>query len=135
LIGDARFGNVAGMNFQTIAASFRWHWMAVIPVAFLLMGCASSAFNWDSRVGTYTWEDAVTELGEPNRVTELEGGVTAAEWIRTRSFSPAAGPDPSPELRGQTVLPDERPGRTAPSKILRLSFTPDGKLLDWSSNY
>ena len=63
------------------------------------------------------------------------GRSTAAEWITQRGVNSTVAAEPSPLLRGETVRADELPSHNAPPKVLRLSFTPDGKLLDWSRNY
>jgi hypothetical protein len=45
-------------------------------------GCASKPKpNWDQRVGNYTYDDAVRELGPPVASTKLQDGSTVAEWF------------------------------------------------------
>jgi len=101
----------------------------------LLMGCATASVNWDNRIGTYSYDDALAEFGLPDRVANLEGGVKAAEWIQQRSVGIASINEPPSYTRGEPVQPYQTYGSTAPAKILRLSFTPDGKLIDWDRNY
>ena len=124
------------MNFGPTAARYGWHLVVCGVAALLLLGCSTPAINWDERVGVYTWDDAITELGEPTRVTDEEGGVKTAEWVTQRtSPSPTSGPDPVPYFRGETTDPEQSPGRSAPPLVLRLSFSPDGKLFSWERNY
>jgi len=55
-----------------------------------LAGCATGRrsivenADWDGRVGSYTYDEAVAELGKPDVVVESNEGTTA-EWILKRS--------------------------------------------------
>jgi hypothetical protein len=40
--------------------------------------------DWGSRIGTYTYEEALAELGEPDVISESSEG-TIAEWVLRRS--------------------------------------------------
>lgn len=124
------------MNSQILPGCRCLRWFASLVVVTFLFGCATtSSVNWDKRIGTYSWEDAVAEFGDPDRVADLEGGVKAGEWIQSRTTGiPPASATPS-YVRGETVNPNQTYGSSAPDRILRLSFTPDGKLIDWESNY
>ena len=66
--------------------------LAGVLCGLLVAGCASSSVNWDQRVGLYSWDDAVTELGLPDRVADLDGGVKAAEWITPRTTADSVTP-------------------------------------------
>ncbi|PWU14220.1 MAG: hypothetical protein C5B50_17770 [Verrucomicrobia bacterium] len=93
-------------------------------------GCASAPKpDWNQRIGQYTFDDAVRELGPPASSTRLTDGSVVAEWFQkhgsqmsfgfgTGAFGPGGGVGV-----GQTV--------TTPPKahFLRLTFGPDGKLL------
>lgn len=124
------------MNVRILLAGKGTGWLACLVTVSFLLGCvAPASVNWDQRIGTYTWDEAVTEFGPPTRVTDETGGVKAAEWIRPRmQVEPVAPPPPTYE-RGEPVDPAQSYGTTAPDKILKLSFTPDGKLMDWKRNY
>jgi hypothetical protein len=127
---------VLTMNFRRIAMVIARAGFAGCLALLLVAGCASPSVDWNARVGTYTWADAMAELGQPDRVADLDGGVKAAEWIRERPGTRSTSKDGPPAyLRGETVREDEMAGLTVPPKVLRLSFTPDGKLLDWDRNY
>lgn len=111
--------------------------LSLLPLlALLLTSCSTTpSVNWNDRVGTYTWDEALTELGTPTTVTELKGGVKSAEWIKTRGLQgPTTKPLPA-YTRTEIITPGENPGWTAPDKVLRLLFAPDGKLIDWNRNY
>jgi hypothetical protein len=52
--------------------------------AMLLLGCATTKIDWNSRIGTYTYDEAVTELGVPDRQATLTDGSIVAEWLTAR---------------------------------------------------
>ena len=49
--------------------------------AFLLAGCATHRVDWNARVGNYTFDQAVTEFGPPDKQARLSDGKLVAEWI------------------------------------------------------
>ncbi len=53
-------------------------WLAV---ALFVAGCATNRVDWDSRVGVFTYDQAVTELGPPDKQAKLTDNRTVAEWI------------------------------------------------------
>lgn len=110
--------------------------LAGMAVVILAAGCATPpSVNWDERVGTYSWQDALAELGQPTLVTNMEGGVKVAEWVKARGPQ-SPGEDTLPTYtRAEVVTPNDTAGMFAPDKVLRLMFTPDGKLIDWDRNY
>ena len=59
-----------------------------LPIAFclavLLLGCATTRIDWNSRIGQYTYDDAVIELGVPDRQAELSDGSIVGEWLVRR---------------------------------------------------
>ncbi|MCU0786722.1 MAG: hypothetical protein MUC91_00790 [Verrucomicrobia bacterium] len=117
------------------AARSVWTLIGVVA-ALTLIGCTTtSSAKWDDRVGTYTWDEAVAELGEPTRVSNLAGGVKVGEWITTRGLTGPTENPPPLYTRDEIITPNETRGWSAPDKVLRLMFTPDGKLLDWKRNY
>lgn len=107
----------------------------LLVLAFLGEGCATTPkVDWDARVGSFTYDQAVIELGPPASEATLTDGRKVAEWIVGRSgaggvtlgfgsFSGSTGVGVS-----QTV------GSGPRDKILRLTFGSDGKLLSWARN-
>ena len=95
-------------------------------------GCASAPKpDWNERIGNYTFDDAVRELGPPASSTKLQDGTTVAEWFLkygsqmsfgfgTSMFGPGGGVGV-----GQTITPPPK------SHFLRLTFGPDGQLQRW----
>ena len=65
--------------------------LAVLVWALVLIitGCATAHVDWNARIGTYTYDQAVTELGPPDKQTQLTDGRTVADWITRYSGGPA----------------------------------------------
>ena len=65
-------------------------WVSLIVLVFLAGGCASGpktnvkSIDWGSRIGTYTFEEALAELGQPDVMGESSEG-KIAEWVLRRS--------------------------------------------------
>ena len=124
------------MNLRILrTGGVRWLGVTAFVLLFLA-GCSTTPkINWNERIGTFSWNDALAELGQPNRVTELEGGVKSAEWVTTRGLKGPTQAQAPIYAGGEIVNPDQTSGWNAPDKVLRLMFTPDGKLFDWNANY
>ena len=89
----------------------------------LAFGCATNKIDWQSRVGAYTFDDAVREMGVPEREAKLSDGSRVAEWLTSRGpmYTRTTG------FRGtrfQTYDVDK-----FPDQLLRLTFDPTGKLV------
>ena len=52
-----------------------------LAAAILLAGCATQRVDWNSRIGHYTFDQAVAELGPPDKQAKLSDGRTVTEWI------------------------------------------------------
>ena len=100
-------------------------------LALGLLGCATQRVDWAARVGHYTYERAVKDLGTPEEQEKLAGGSTAAEWILKRGYTYT---HTSPGAEGP-FYPSYPPSYTAPSQYLRLTFGPDGQLASWNRVY
>ncbi|MBI3881368.1 MAG: hypothetical protein HY301_15060 [Verrucomicrobia bacterium] len=103
--------------------------LTALATALLLAGCATGRVDWNSRVGTYTLDQAVVELGPPEKQAKLSDGTVVAEWMtsRTQGMSRVyvgghAGYGAAPTY----VEP-------APSyeNYVRLTFSADGRLTAW----
>jgi len=101
-----------------------------------LGGCATDKINWAGRVGSYTHDEAILEMGPPDKQATLTDGVVVAEWLtrRGRGTIYAVGPGyygsrGGPGYYGAYYPPFVQPG--APDYFLRLTFGPDGKLTAW----
>jgi hypothetical protein len=105
-------------------------------VAIFFVGCATTKpIDWNSRVGAYTFDQAVTELGPPDKQAKLSDGKTVAQWITHReggtSFSVGTGffGGNTGFGVGQTV------GTGYSDQVLTLTFTTNNMLAVWSRNY
>jgi len=90
-----------------------------------LLGCATTKVDWASRIGHYSFDQAVLELGPPDKSAKLNDGTIVAEWLTQRGFSHATVQTyPGMWVHSYTETP-------APDRFLRLTFGPDGQLCDW----
>ncbi|HEX5398299.1 MAG TPA: hypothetical protein VFY06_04550 [Verrucomicrobiae bacterium] len=106
----------------------------VLAVAFLA-GCrTTSSVDWNSRVGVYTFNQAVAELGQPDKQSKRDNGDTTYQWITLHggNASPAAGT----YLGANGQMGGTQPYvQTYKDHVLELTFGPDGKLVTWAKNY
>jgi hypothetical protein len=118
---------------KTGAASFLW---LGILCSLLLAGCESAPkIDWASRVGVYSFDQAVRDSGPPDKQAKLQDGTVVAEWITAHGYSHGYvepglytgspwGGYYGPITYTQTRIPDY---------VLRLTFGPDGKLTAWKN--
>ncbi|NBR85609.1 MAG: hypothetical protein EB141_09345 [Verrucomicrobia bacterium] len=98
----------------------------VLSLCVLLAGCVTTPkVDWDARINAFTYDQAVLELGPPEKSATLTDGSRVADWLT---------------IRGQRNVtfhsfPDGRvmrlEGGRDPDRLLRLTFGPDGKLKEW----
>ena len=129
---------------------FLKHWLPFL-FAFSLVGCATNPpADWDSRVGHYTYADAVHELGQPDREIQLGNGSTEFKWFARTAPSTAAS-NPSLAVGGlnnpnaankagwgganSAVGSGAFAGTGFNSRYLELTFDSHGVLSSWSKNY
>jgi hypothetical protein len=108
-----------------------------LVVVGLLAGCATHRIDWAGRVGTYTYDQAVLELGPPDKFARLADGTTVAEWLTQRGYAYSYGPatyGPYPWGYGP-YYPGYGGVYSSPDYFLRLIFNPDGRLSSWKSFY
>jgi hypothetical protein len=87
--------------------------------------------DWASRIGIYTYDNAVVELGPPDKEAKLQDGTVVAEWLTSRGgrFAyPAHGFYGDPIWYATPAAPTYV---DAPDYFLRLTFDPEGKLQAW----
>lgn len=106
--------------------------VALLSLAFA--GCTTQKVNWAARVGNYTFDQAVMELGPPDKQAKLEDGVVVAEWLTRRGyptsyFAPAYYPYPAGAYYGP-VFP-AYVDTYSPDYFLRLTFDSGGRLSGW----
>ena len=108
---------------------------------FLAGGCSSGpkanikGIDWGSRIGTYTYEEALSELGEPNVIGESSEGMVA-EWVIRRSplvsFGFGLGSGTHGHHTGTGVGVGTSVSPPPSGEYLRLRFDKDGKLVEWT---
>ena len=107
--------------------------------ALIVTGCLGPHLDWNTRIGHYTYDQAIVELGPPDKNAKLSDGRTVAEWVTITEFPGTVtyGPGyyndyPARRLPGQGVVAATGPTRY--ENRLRLTFTPDNVLSAWTRN-
>ena len=94
----------------------------LFAIAFFLGACATDKANWQSRIDSYTYDQAVVELGPPDKEAKLTDGTKVAEWLTT----------PSRMQYGHTTYLGhgmvDYTASSSPNYYLRLTFDASGKL-------
>jgi hypothetical protein len=128
------------MNRSDVLAGWFSRVLATGFLACFLAACATTPkIDWDSLIGNYTYDQAVLELGPPDRMAPLTDGTKVAEWTTSRGYShgfvTSIGPHfYHPYFYGPPAFSyySEPP---SPDRVLRLTFTPDGRLAAWQRVY
>jgi hypothetical protein len=95
-------------------------------------GCASTPKpDWDQRVGHYTYDEAVRELGPPVGSTRLDDGTTVAEWFLKYGAQMSFGFGASSYGGGGGVGVGQSVTTPPKGHYLRLTFDSAGKLQHW----
>jgi hypothetical protein len=101
----------------------------------LIAGCKTAPqADWNSRVGTYTFDQAVTDLGQPDKQEKLSDGKTVAQWITLHGSNGNFGNGGFNNNNygmgaGQPIVQSYK------DHVLELTFGTDGKLVSWAKNY
>jgi hypothetical protein len=106
-------------------------WLALLA-ALLSSGCVTTPkIDWAARVGHFTYDQAVLELGPPDKVAKLNDGIIVAEWVTqsAQTIGPTGPYLVQPGYYGATA-PAYAP-TYFPAWHLRLTFAADGKLTAW----
>ena len=104
----------------------------VLLATLLFTGCVTQTVDWQARVGQYTRDQAITDMGPPDKSAKLSDGTVVDEWL-TQSSRIIVAPEPYFLEPGGYFGPDT-PNYTetyAPAYFLRLTFGPDGRLKTW----
>ena len=107
-------------------------------LSFIFAGCSSTPkVDWNSRIGSYTYDQAVADLGPPDKTAELSDGKTVADWIKhSHGGGLSFGVGTGFYSGGNTAVGTGVGTSTGYSdRVLRLTFGPDGKLLEFKKNY
>ena len=109
----------------------------LLLTAALIAGCATAPpVDWNSRVGHYTYAEAVKELGPPNREIRLSNGAIEFKWFQpyngAGSANATAGFGPGMSYNNMNNI---GPEPSFGDRYLQLTFDANGVLTDWSKNY
>jgi len=97
----------------------------------LLAGCATHRVDWSTRVGHYTYDQAVMDYGPPDKQAHLTDGRLVAEWIsRYSNGSSVAVGTGFYGYPGSVGFVQTTP--TYYESKLRLTFTTNNVLAAWT---
>lgn len=99
--------------------------------AVFLAGCASSPkpIDWSTRIGSYTFDQAVGEMGPPDRESKLTDGTRVSEWhIGERGGMKLSFGLGSYSQHSGVGVGQEIGTFGARHDYMRLTFGPDGQL-------
>ena len=106
--------------------------LLLLAAVVVLTGCSSTPkVDWNTRIGNYTYDQAVAEKGPPDKSAKLTDGSTVAEWYIKPSSSMSFGVGTGYYSRGSSVAVGQSVGSSPSGQYLRLTFAPDGKLTKW----
>jgi hypothetical protein len=118
-------------NLAVKALSLVILFLAIVFIA----GCKTMPqVDWNSRVGAYTYNQAVADMGPPDKQGKLSDGKTVDQWITLHGsngvFIGGGFNNNNYGMgAGQTIAQSYK------DHVLELTFGPDGKLVSWAKNY
>jgi len=120
---------------------FRWRAAGFALLAFLAgalllgTGCKTTPkVDWDNRVGTYTFDQAVAELGPPDKSAKLSDGKTVTEWVTGHQSSSGLSIGTGVFGSHGGVSVGQSVGSGGGVRVLRLVFDAENKLVSWARN-
>jgi len=108
---------------------------AVLAIAIAIGGCATQHISWQTRIGNYTYDDAVREWGPPDKESPLNDGTLIADWIVREGHTVMA---PQPYLLPPDNMGAPQPtfnSSYVPTYFMRLVFGPDKRLKEYKNYY
>lgn len=107
--------------------------LSALALVWVHVSCSTTnKVDWNNRVGSYTYDQAILELGPPDKQVSLSDGQTVAEWITRRSGAAGftIGTGYYGGGAGVGVSQSVSPGYS--ERWLRLTFDSSGRLKNWS---
>jgi hypothetical protein len=108
-------------------------------MSLFLVGCATtSTRNFNSQIGSLTYDQAVAQLGAPKQTTTLADQTRIAEWLLRSEVPGHVEVVPVAAAAGSSLAAASVGSRTTfvvppePALYLHMIFSPDGKLNHWS---
>ena len=108
-----------------------WRWVLCLLMTVVGAGCETyGKADWKARVGQFSWDQAIEELGPPESEAKTSDGSRVASWVisRSRTYSTAVRGPLFWSWSGQDVT------TTAESHLL-LAFNAQGQLKAWKRIY
>ena len=111
--------------------------LGLLIVAVWLSGCVGPKIDWGLRVGIYTYDQAIMELGPPEKSARTSDNTMVADWLLYRGQTYAHSTTSYGYYPGYfgSYLPAYVDTYTGPNHYLRLIFDPSGKLQSWKQYY
>jgi hypothetical protein len=104
----------------------------VLALGVFAAGCATTPkVDWAARVGNYNFDQAVIELGPPDKQAKLQDNTVVAEWLTQRGLPHATGAFTFGNPWYYGPIYPVYSGYDTPNYYLRLIFAPDGRLTSW----
>ena len=100
------------------------YFMALLVLVLGLCGCQTHKIDWTARVGNYTYDEAVKEMGPPDKSATLSDGSMVCEWLTYRGGDGGTILSSGPYGLYATTTPG------APDAFIRLTFSPEKKLTE-----
>ncbi len=88
--------------------------------------------DWASRIGVFTFDQAVTELGPPDKMTTISTG-RVADWVTGRNRGPTFSLGVGSYGSGGGVGVGTGTGGNITEKVLPLTFNEEDKLVAWEN--
>jgi hypothetical protein len=118
--------SVLGFNALVIREFKGVSWLCLLLGIWLAAGCQSGANKlWSGRVGTYSMDEAIKELGPADRQATTTDGVTVAQWLVARSRVYSRNPGFASWGMFNSDI------SSTPELYLQLTFGKDGRLASW----
>ena len=110
--------------------------MTLALAAALIVGCnTTKPIDWNSRVGSYSFDQAVSELGPPDKQTTLSDGKLVAQWVTHSNGGSSFSVGTGFYTGGVGVGVGHTTGSAYPDRILTLTFGTNQVLTAFSKNY
>jgi len=110
-----------------------WRLGLLLLAGLWLTGCATTKVDWNARIGVFTYDQAILDLGPPDKSAQTSEGVLVADWLIRRGHvwihGPLLPPWYYPYAYGTPVE------TYSPAQFLRLTFARDGRLQKFDRYY
>jgi len=110
--------------------------LLALAITFVVSCKSTPPTDWPARVGTYTYDQAVTALGPPDKQAKLTDGDTVADWVTRHSGGTGLSIGTGFFSGGGSAV-GVGVGHSIGNgdKVLTLTFGTNNVLKAWSKNY